>query len=34
MPAQIAQTILDGFDLHYWLFREYSVKAKEHFERG
>jgi len=34
MPAQIAQTILDGFDLHYWLFREFSVKAKEHFERG
>ena len=34
MPAQIAQTILDGFDLHSWLFREYSVKAKEHFERG
>ena len=32
MPADIAQTILDGFDLHYWLFREFSAKAREHFK--
>ena len=34
MALLIAQTILDGFDLHYWLFREYSARAREHFERG
>ena len=28
-----AQIILDGFNLHYWLFREYALKAREHFER-
>jgi isocitrate dehydrogenase kinase/phosphatase len=30
----IAHAILDGFDLHYWLFGEYCEKAREHFERG
>jgi isocitrate dehydrogenase kinase/phosphatase len=34
MPERIAQTILDGLDLHYWLFREFSRRAREHFERG
>ena len=29
----VAQIILDGFNLHYWLFREYALKAREHFER-
>lgn len=35
-PADIAvaEIILDGFNLHYWLFREYALKAREHFERG
>lgn len=30
----VAQIILDEFNLHYWLFREYALKAREHFERG
>jgi isocitrate dehydrogenase kinase/phosphatase len=32
--TEIARTILDGFDLHYWLFREFSARAGEHFARG
>src|SRR5688500_9594547 len=34
IATALARTILDGFDLHFWLFREYSLKAREHFERG
>lgn len=30
----IAKTMLDGFNKHYWLFREASAQAKERFERG
>ncbi|MBI2389167.1 MAG: bifunctional isocitrate dehydrogenase kinase/phosphatase [Deltaproteobacteria bacterium] len=32
--AQIAKTILEGFDRHYRLFREISAAAKQRFERG
>ncbi len=31
---QIARTVLDGFELHYWLFREISAGARERFERA
>jgi isocitrate dehydrogenase kinase/phosphatase len=29
---EIAQTVIEGFDRHYWLFRETSTKAKQRFE--
>jgi isocitrate dehydrogenase kinase/phosphatase len=32
MTEAIAQTILDGFDRHYSLFRKISAKAKSHFQ--
>ncbi|MDH3694020.1 MAG: bifunctional isocitrate dehydrogenase kinase/phosphatase [Gammaproteobacteria bacterium] len=32
--TDIAQTILDGFNRHYWLFREISASATNHFENG
>ncbi len=32
--ADIAQTILHGFDRHYRLFREISTSTREHFENG
>ncbi len=34
LTADIAQTILDGFDKHYRLFRETSAAAKDRFERA
>ena len=34
LSTDIAQAILDGFDKHYSLFRETSVRAKDRFERG
>ena len=30
----VAQTILDGFDRHYRLFREFSTRATRHFEHS
>ncbi len=30
--AAIARALIDGFDKHYWLFREVSCHAKERFE--
>ncbi len=32
--TDIAQTILDGFNRHYRLFREISASARNHFENG
>ena len=32
VTQQIAQTLIEGFDKHYWLFRETSTRAKERFE--
>ena len=32
--AGVAQTILDGFNRHYSLFRQYSREGKECFERA
>ena len=34
LETGIAQTIVDGFDKHYRIFRETSVHAKERFERA
>ena len=34
LSKDIAQAILDGFDRHYSLFRETSMKAKDRFERA
>jgi isocitrate dehydrogenase kinase/phosphatase len=34
LSTDIAQAILDGFDKHYSIFRETSLKAKERFERA
>jgi isocitrate dehydrogenase kinase/phosphatase len=34
VAREIAQTILEGFDKHYRLFRETSARAKERFERA
>ncbi len=33
-PLKIAQTILSGFDKHYHLFRQFSLEAKNCFERA
>lgn len=32
VPQRIAQALIDGFNKHYRLFRETSIKAKERFE--
>lgn len=32
VAQQIAQTLIEGFDRHYWLFRETSALAKQRFE--
>jgi isocitrate dehydrogenase kinase/phosphatase len=32
VAAQIARLIIEGFDKHYWLFRETSARAKGRFE--
>ena len=32
VAQQIAQTLIEGFDKHYWLFRETSAQAKERFQ--
>jgi isocitrate dehydrogenase kinase/phosphatase len=34
IASEIARRIRDGFDDHYYLFRETSAKAKQRFERG
>jgi isocitrate dehydrogenase kinase/phosphatase len=34
VAANIASTILEGFDKHYRMFREISARAKDCFERG
>jgi isocitrate dehydrogenase kinase/phosphatase len=34
LSREIARTIRDGFDKHYRLFRQASVRAKHRFERG
>jgi isocitrate dehydrogenase kinase/phosphatase len=33
-PADLARSILDGFDKHYRLFRTLSANAKDRFDRG
>jgi isocitrate dehydrogenase kinase/phosphatase len=32
VAQQIADTLIEGFDRHYWLFRETSARAKQRFE--
>jgi isocitrate dehydrogenase kinase/phosphatase len=32
VARQIAQTLIEGFDKHYWLFRETSARAKQRYE--
>jgi isocitrate dehydrogenase kinase/phosphatase len=32
VAQQIAQTLVEGFDKHYWLFRETSARARRRFE--
>jgi isocitrate dehydrogenase kinase/phosphatase len=34
LPAEVARTILDGFDRHYRLFRDAAVQAKALFEQA
>lgn len=34
LPAEVARTILEGFDRHYRLFREAAVRAKTLFEQA
>jgi isocitrate dehydrogenase kinase/phosphatase len=34
VAQQIAQTLVEGFDRHYWLFRETSALAKRRFEEA